>query len=202
MPSHFIEKKGKGLILVKEDKKSDKYIQRNDYIMIEQENMENKKTEKFESVTFFFLFMVMGLFAFSMGYYLGFKNKEPEIIEKIVIQEVPRAVEPVATPVSTPEKVMDAQQDLTVLSSVENKFSSKFTIVMGAFPEMKAAKEFASGFIVRGYSPIIREISQNNLATVYKVSIGAYDTEEEAKNFEKNEKSLFENSPYPIEKID
>lgn len=51
--------------------------------MIEQENMENKKTEKFESVTFFFLFMVMGLFAFSMGYYLGFKTKSRKLLKRL-----------------------------------------------------------------------------------------------------------------------
>jgi cell division protein FtsN len=89
--------------------------------------------------------------------------------------------------------------------SVEAKPASpvngKYTIQLGSYPTMDEAKQFAEGFSVRGYSPIINETSLEGKGTWYRVSLGLFTTVEEAKGYIKTEQSLFSGQDYVITEI-
>ena len=89
--------------------------------------------------------------------------------------------------------------------SVEPQTSSamngKYTIQLGSYPTVEEAKQFAEGFTVRGYSPIINETSLDNKGTWYRVSLGLFSNVEEAKAYVKNEQSLFSGQDYVITEI-
>ncbi len=89
--------------------------------------------------------------------------------------------------------------------SVEKKTSSamtgKFTIQLGSYPSIEEAKQFAEGFTVRGYSPIINETTIGDKGTWYRVSLGLFSSAEEAKTYIKNEQSLFSGQDYVITEL-
>ncbi|MBA2404246.1 MAG: SPOR domain-containing protein [Bdellovibrionales bacterium] len=79
--------------------------------------------------------------------------------------------------------------------------SGKFTIQLGSYPSVEEAKQFAEGFTVRGYSPIINETTINGKGTWYRVSLGLFGSVEEAKTYVKNEQSLFSGQDYVITEL-
>ena len=82
-----------------------------------------------------------------------------------------------------------------------SSMAGKYTIQLGSYPTMDEAKQFAEGFTVRGYSPIINETSLEGKGTWYRVSLGIFGTVEEAKVYIKNEQSLFSGQDYVITEI-
>lgn len=82
-----------------------------------------------------------------------------------------------------------------------SSMAGKYTIQLGSYPTMDEAKQFAEGFTVRGYSPIINETSLEGKGTWYRVSLGIFGTVEEAKGYIKNEQSLFSGQDYVITEI-
>lgn len=117
-------------------------------------------------------------------------------------------------------KLMDEQQNLlkenlekvtseepnqsTANQSTEPKASSmsgKYTIQLGSYPTAEEAKQFAEGFSVRGYNPIINETEITGKGMWYRVSLGLFKTVEEAKTYVKNEQSLFSGQDYVITEI-
>ena len=100
-------------------------------------------------------------------------------VEKAAISEVP----------ITPDNVSD-------------EYSGKYTIQLGSHQSMKEAEEFAEGFRVRGYNPIINQINQAKSGIWYRVSLGAFKSASEAKNYIIKENTLFQGEDYFIRKFE
>jgi len=77
----------------------------------------------------------------------------------------------------------------------------KFTIQLGSYNTMDEAKQFAEGFTVRGYNPIINEVKIDGKGKWYRVSLGLFNTAEEAKKYIKDEQSLFSGQDHIITEI-
>lgn len=85
--------------------------------------------------------------------------------------------------------------------STQTDAIGKYTIQLGSYASMNEAQDFAEGFTVRGYSPIINEVIITGKGKWYRVSLGMFKTVEEAKVFIKKEDSLFQGQDYIITEI-
>lgn len=86
-------------------------------------------------------------------------------------------------------------------SSGKDGLSGKFTIQLGSHRTLKEAEDFAEGFKARGYDPIINQIEIKGKGTWYRVSLGAFGSQEEAKGYISKEKTLFIGQDYTIVKM-
>lgn len=88
------------------------------------------------------------------------------------------------------------------LEAVEDKlpakdnYSGKYSIQLGSYRTLKEAEDFANGFKIRGYNPIVNEVQIQTTGTWYRVSLGVFDTVSDAKEYVLKEKSLFEGQDY------
>jgi cell division septation protein DedD len=102
-------------------------------------------------------------------------------------------------------KFSEDKMETTPASDPSLKTSStmigKFTIQLGSYNTADEARQFAEGFTVRGYSPIINEVSIPDKGVWYRVSLGIFKTVEEAKAYIKTEQSLFQGQDYVITEI-
>ncbi len=105
--------------------------------------------------------------------------------ETAVTSEVPKA----AAPAVTSEVTTNATQ------------VGKYTIQLGSYNTMEEAKQFAEGFTVRGYNPIINEVVIVDKGTWYRVSLGLFDTVAQAKDYIKKEATLFQGQDYVISEL-
>lgn len=80
----------------------------------------------------------------------------------------------------------------------KNDYVGKYTIQLGSHQKLDEAKEFADGFTIRGYNPIINEVHLKDRGTWYRVSLGVFDSVAAAKDYIKEEESLFQGSNYVI----
>jgi cell division protein FtsN len=85
--------------------------------------------------------------------------------------------------------------------ALKDGMSGKFTIQLGSHRTLKEAEDFAEGFKARGYDPIINQIEIKGKGTWYRVSLGAFANQEEAKVYISKEKSLFIGQDYTIVKM-
>ena len=83
----------------------------------------------------------------------------------------------------------------------ESNMAGKFTIQLGSYSTIDEAKQFAEGFTVRGYNPIINEVQIEGKGNWYRVSLGIFDSVEEAKTYIKAEQSLFSGQDHIITEI-
>jgi cell division protein FtsN len=81
------------------------------------------------------------------------------------------------------------------------KVEGKYTIQLGSYNTVEEAKQFAEGFTVRGYNPIVNEVIIDGKGTWYRVSLGIFKTVEEAKTYIKQEQSLFSGQEHVISEI-
>ena len=86
-------------------------------------------------------------------------------------------------------------------SSQQSTTAGKYTIQLGSYNTLDEAKQFAEGFTVRGYSPIINEVKIEGKGTWYRVSLGLFNTVEEAKAYIKQEQSLFSGQEHVISEL-
>lgn len=86
-------------------------------------------------------------------------------------------------------------------SNTTNPMAGKFTIQLGSYNSVEEARAFAEGFTVRGYSPIINEVNIAGKGKWYRVSLGLFDTPEEAKAYIRQEQSLFAGQDHIITEI-
>lgn len=86
-------------------------------------------------------------------------------------------------------------------STAPSPMSGKYTIQLGSYNNLEEAKQFAEGFTVRGYSPIINEVKIEGKGTWYRVSLGLFDTVDEAKSYIRQEQSLFAGQEHVISEI-
>ena len=75
----------------------------------------------------------------------------------------------------------------------------KYTIQLGSYRSRQDAEAFSQGFAVRGYQPMIREVEIPSKGTWFRVSLGVFDTTEEARNYIQREESLFQGEDYMIQ---
>lgn len=98
--------------------------------------------------------------------------KKSEIVKEVVKNGVP-AVDPV------------------ISKSIQDSYSGKYTIQLSSHRSISEAEEFANGFKIKGYNPIISEANIKGRGTWYRVSIGVFDSMSEASEYLKKEKELF-----------
>ena len=99
------------------------------------------------------------------------------------------------------EHKADTQVKVETHATSKDGLSGKFTIQLGSHRTLKEAEDFAEGFKARGYDPIINQIEIKGKGTWYRVSLGAFLNQEEAKNYITKEKSLFIGQDYTIVKM-
>ncbi len=87
-------------------------------------------------------------------------------------------------------------------SENNDEFAGKYTIQLASYPSKEEAIEFANGFKIRGYNPIVSAAEIPSRGTWYRVSIGVFDTVSESKDYILKERSLFEGQDYRIRKFD
>ncbi len=83
----------------------------------------------------------------------------------------------------------------------KDELSGKFTIQLGSHRTLKEAESFAEAFRARGYNPIINQIEIKGKGTWYRVSLEAFDSQEDARAYVAKEKSLFTGQDYNIIKM-
>jgi septal ring-binding cell division protein DamX len=77
----------------------------------------------------------------------------------------------------------------------------KYTIQIGSFKKLSEAQDFADAFIIRDYRPIINEVDIGDNGKWYRVSLGAFDSIRQAKEYINQEQSLFSSQEYIITEI-
>jgi cell division protein FtsN len=90
------------------------------------------------------------------------------------------------------EKKVEAAVPAKSEATTATNDTGKYTIQLGSYSTMEEAKQFAEGFTVRGYNPIINEVIIAGKGTWYRVSLGLFDNVQEAKDYVKKEATLFQ----------
>ncbi len=83
----------------------------------------------------------------------------------------------------------------------KSPMAGKYTIQLGSYNTVDEAKQFAEGFTVRGYNPIINEVKIPGKGNWYRVSLGLFDTVDAAKTYIREEQSLFSGQDHIITEI-
>lgn len=78
----------------------------------------------------------------------------------------------------------------------QDQYSGKYTIQLGSHRSLDEAQAFAEGFRVRGYNPIVNEVEIPGRGVWYRVSLGAFNSITDAKDYVKKENSLFQGQEY------
>lgn len=99
------------------------------------------------------------------------------------------------------EEKMESTPSSVAVPKADSSMVGKYTIQLGSYNTAEEAKQFAEGFTVRGYSPILNEVTIPEKGTWYRVSLGIFKTVEEAKSYIKLEQSLFQGQDYVITEI-
>ena len=102
--------------------------------------------------------------------------------QPVVAKEVTETVVKDEAPVVKKEETVALKAD---------SFSGKHTINVGSFPALTEAKDFAEGFKVLGFNPIVTERQVPGKGNMFRVSIGVFDSLAKAKEFVIKNKSVF-----------
>ena len=113
-------------------------------------------------------------------------QKLQDELKKVQLEE--EMVNETVDPVENPKE--------NIVKRPGNKFAGKFTIQLGTYRSQADSKKFADGFSIRGYDTIIQEIESPEQGIVYRVSLGVFDSEEEAQEYVNTESSLFRGTDY------
>ena len=84
----------------------------------------------------------------------------------------------------------------------KDQYAGKFTIQLSSHRSKQEAEEFANGFTIRGYDPIINEVQIPGRGTWYRVSLGVFETAGQAKTYIDKERELFQGQDYVIGRFD
>ncbi|MCT4641864.1 MAG: SPOR domain-containing protein [Bacteriovoracaceae bacterium] len=85
---------------------------------------------------------------------------------------------------------------------LKRDLSGKYTIQLASKQNQEQAIEFAEPFDAAGYDVIINEVEIPTKGTWYRVSIGAFATKDEARNYMRLEQDLFQGKDYIIKQFD
>lgn len=99
------------------------------------------------------------------------------------------------------EKFSSDEKPAETSEAPQSSMTGKYTIQLGSYNTVEEAKQFAEGFTVRGYNPIINEVKIEGKGVWYRVSLGLFNTVEEAKKYIKQEQSLFSGQEHVISEI-
>lgn len=147
------------------------------------------------------------------------KKVEDSLKQKLVEEfsnENNKKYAPVNPPTTAPavdvmkddNEVMDVQKKENESSSKaapsESKDSlvGKYTIQLGSSQSLKEATDFAEGFKVLGYTPIVNEVQIPGRGNWFRVSIGIFDSLNDAKSYLIKNKSLFSDRDYVLVQFD
>lgn len=83
-----------------------------------------------------------------------------------------------------------APSDGTFLTP-DPSFIGQYTIQLGSYRTIEEAKNFAEGFLVRGYKPLVREVEVRSQGTWYRVSLGVFESISAATQYIQKEGTLF-----------
>jgi septal ring-binding cell division protein DamX len=87
--------------------------------------------------------------------------------------------------------------DVASTTPLMDQYRGKFTIQLGSYDKLEDAKNFAEGFTIRGYNPIIYE-SEIDKRKWYRVSLGAFENAEKARAYVNEQQSLFSGQEFVI----
>ena len=118
---------------------------------------------------------------------------------KIVIPKTKQVVSEAAVQ-AKPEKVVTVKKANDVYNQ-KSDFKGKYTIQLYSNQSEESAKDFADGFIVKGYDIIINEVILAGKGKWYRVSVGIFDNVNEAKLYLDKEDTLFQNNKYIIQQF-
>lgn len=124
------------------------------------------------------------------------KDKLNEELKDAATEEAPSSA---ASP--EPAKPVGTVANPPTSVSTTNQYAGKYTIQLGSYNTMDEAKQFAEGFTVRGYNPIINEVIIPDKGTWYRVSLGIFDSVAAAKDYIKKEATLFQGQQYVVSEI-
>lgn len=119
-----------------------------------------------------------------------------ESLEQKIREELEREE---ATPVPTEPAKDSTQTDIKTESSA---LSGKYTIQLGSYRTLEEAEQFANGFKIKGYNPIISQKEIQGRGTWFRVSLGAFDSLSQAKDYILKEKELFLGQDYVFGQLD
>ena len=80
-------------------------------------------------------------------------------------------------------------------------YTGKYTVQLYAHQNKEMAQNFADVFILKGYDVIINEVVIPGKGKWYRVSIGAFDTINQAKDYLERESDLFQGKNYLIKQL-
>jgi len=196
-----------------------------------EENNQVHVFEKKELIIIFLMFLVLVVTSFTLGIRLGKKlalpvssvqtaDPKPAEMKSPIEEEADEAL-------SQDQKMSEDEKLKKMMDESKNRLTTqleqfaqesgessapeedaplstmvgKFTIQLGSYNTMDEAKQFAEGFTVRGYNPIINEVKIDGKGKWYRVSLGLFNTAEEAKKYIKDEQSLFSGQDHIITEI-
>lgn len=102
---------------------------------------------------------------------------------------------------STDDQARTTTTEAATPAESRSEMAGKYTIQLGSYNSLEEAKQFAEGFTVRGYSPIINEVKIPGKGNWYRVSLGLFQTVDEAKRYIRQEQSLFSGQDHIITEI-
>lgn len=108
----------------------------------------------------------------------------PAVPEATPFQEQPSAN------IELPKEASSVVEDKSFLTP-DPSFIGKYTIQLGSYRTLDEAKNFAQGFLERGYKPLVREVEVRSQGTWYRVSLGVFESINAASQYIQKEKGLF-----------
>ena len=130
------------------------------------------------------------------------KKLEQHIKDETSGQGRPKKTEKLEQPVEVSNEMVEPAPGVEIpavegsSSSGDDQYSGKYTIQLGSHRSIEEAQAFAEGFRVRGYNPIVNEVEIPGRGVWYRVSLGAFDSITDAKEYVKKENSLFQGQEY------
>jgi len=120
-------------------------------------------------------------------------QKEVKQVQQPAMQESIEMVE---------RKDVEQKAEQTSDDMGQDSFKGKYTAQLSSFQSLAEAKEFAEGFKVLGYNPIIYEKNIPGRGNWFRVSIGVFGSLTELKAYILKNKSLFAERDYVPRKFD
>ncbi|MBD65817.1 MAG: hypothetical protein CME62_11460 [Halobacteriovoraceae bacterium] len=119
-------------------------------------------------------------------------REETKMPDKIEIEEEP------VEEIPAEDNTVTTNEPLKDIYNQNRDYKGKFTIQLSSHQSEAEAKEFADGFILQGYDVIINEVVIPGKGVWFRVSIGAFDSKDEAKEYLVKEQNIFQSKDYVI----
>ena len=130
-------------------------------------------------------------------------TSEPTNTDSEMEQRLKEEMEKLASEkADTATKVEAPKEEATpVVEEPKNNYEGKYTIQLFSHQSAEAAQEFADVFKLKGYDVIINEVVIPGKGKWYRVSVGIFNTVNDAKEYLDKEKALFQDQNYLIQQI-